>query len=238
MIKPYQKLADYYYDEWGNFSLQYLQLIDYVSSEYGFSPDSILDIACGTGNLISALHSMGKHLVGCDISPQMIQIAQETNPDVEFHIVDMIDIDLNHKFDMTVCAFDSINYLLNGSEVSKLFAVVHAHLVAGGFFLFDVNTPHIYREHHNTVLPRNISGVHIKQTITYDEETELAYTVFDFGAGETERHVQKAYDDETIAGLLKQNSFAILDTFANIEFAAPASDAKRLIYVVRKQEVS
>jgi 2-polyprenyl-3-methyl-5-hydroxy-6-metoxy-1,4-benzoquinol methylase len=80
MLKPYQKLADYYYDEWGNFSLQYLQLIDYISSECGFWPESILDIACGTGNLVSALGSMGKQIVGCDISLQMIAIAKKTTP--------------------------------------------------------------------------------------------------------------------------------------------------------------
>jgi len=238
MIKPYQKLADYYHDEWGNFSLQYLQLLDYMASESGFSPDSILDIACGTGNLISALHSMGKQVVGCDISPQMIAIAKEANPDVEFHVVDMTQIDLNRKFDLAVCAFDSINYLLSENDVSKLFAVVHAHLAQGGFFLFDVNTPHIFKEQHNTVIPREIDGVKFTQTASYDEENALAYTVFDFGAGQVERHVQKAYDDETIAGLLRENNLTILDTFGNIEYMATAKDAKRLIYVVRKPEVS
>jgi len=234
MLKPYQKLADYYYDEWGNFSLQYLELIDYIASEYGFVPDSILDIACGTGNLISALHSMGKHVVGCDISPQMITIAQKNNPNIEFHVVDMTQIDLNRKFDLAVCAFDSINYLLTENDVSKLFSVVHTHLVDSGFFLFDVNTPHIFRDQHDTVIQKESGGVKFTQTATYDEQNTLAYTVFDFSAGETERHVQKAYDDKIITDLLKQNSFEILDTFANIGFSAPVKEAKRLIYVVRK----
>ncbi|MFC1950853.1 class I SAM-dependent DNA methyltransferase [Chloroflexota bacterium] len=235
MIEPYHKLADYYYNEWGNFSLQYLQLIDYVASQYGFSPDSILDIACGTGNLISELHSMGKSVAGCDISPQMLKIAKEHNPYVEFHIVAMTEINLNRRFDLAVCAFDSVNYLLSTDDVSRLFAIVHAHLCEGGFFLFDVITLHKSREYHKTIVNREISGVHIKDTMTYDEQNNLAYHVLDFGTGQVERHVQKPYDDETITGLLKQNSFEILDTFANIEFDAPASDAKRLIYVVRKQ---
>jgi SAM-dependent methyltransferase len=233
MLKPYQKLAKYYYDEWGNFSLQYLQLIDYISSQYGFSPDSILDIACGTGNLISTLRGMGKHVVGCDISPQMLAIAKENNPDVEFHTVDMLDTKLDRKFDLAICAFDSINYLLKGNGVSKLFAIVHAHLVAGGFFLFDTNTPHIFRERQG-IVAREIYGTKFTSTVSYDEQTELAYTIFDFGAGEIEQHVQKAYDDKTIAGLLRENDLELLDTFANIEYMAPAKNAKRLIYVVKK----
>jgi len=238
MLKPYQKLADYYYDEWGNFSLQYLQLIDYISSECGFWPESILDIACGTGNLVSALGSMGKQIVGCDISPQMIAIAKKNNPDIKFHIVDMTEINFDRKFDLAICAFDSINYLLSGTDVFRLFAVVHAHLANGGFFLFDVNTPLIFREQHNTIIHRKIGSAKFTQTASYDERNALAYTVFDFGAGQIERHVQKAYDDKTISGLLKQNSFEILDTFGDIEYMAPASDAKRLIYVVRKSLVS
>jgi SAM-dependent methyltransferase len=238
MLQPYQRLADYYYNEWGNFSLQYLELVNYIASEYGFVPDSILDIACGTGNLISALHGMGKHVVGCDISPQMIAIAKENNPDVEFHIIDMLNIDLNRKFDLAVCAFDSINYLLSENDISKLFGIVSVHLADGGFFLFDVNTPHIFKEQHNSIIEREIGGTKFTQTATYDEKQGLAYTVFDFGAGETERHIQKAYDDETIIDLLQQNSFEILDTFANIGFSAPIKEAKRLIYVVRKHQVS
>jgi SAM-dependent methyltransferase len=233
MIKPYQKLADYYYDEWGNFSLQYLHLIAYVSSEYGFWPESILDIACGTGNLISALRSMGKQVVGCDISPQMIAIAQNNNPDVEFHTVNMIDISLNYKFDLATCAFDSINYLLSKQDVSKLFAVVHSHLADDGIFMFDVNTQHIFRDNAG-IFAKDVNGATFTQTATYDEQSELAYTVFDFGNGEIERHAQRAYADETITALLEQNLFEILDTFGDIEFDVPVKDAKRLIYVVRK----
>lgn len=237
MIKPYEKLARFYYDEWGDFSLQYLQLIDYVASEYGFVPDSILDIACGTGNLIKALASIGKHVVGCDISAQMIAVAKENNPDVEFHLADMTRINLNQRFDMTICAFDSINYLLAENKVSTLFSVVHRHLVPGGFFLFDVNTSHIFREQHGFQDSKIIGGIEFTQFTKYDEETELAYTVFDFNGGQ-ERHTQKAYDDETITRLLQGDRFEILDTFANIAFAAPVNNAKRLIYVVRKPQVS
>jgi len=222
----------------GNYSLQYLQLIDYVASHYGFSPDSVLDIACGTGNLISALRDMGKHVVGCDLSPQMLTVAGKRNPDVEFHQCNMTEIALDRSFDLAVCAFDSINYLLNESEVSKLFAVVHAHLANGGFWLFDVITPHKFLEHHGTVETKEIDGIKLTITRSYDEDRELGYTVIDFGTGDIEHHVQKAYDDKTIAGLLEQNGLGILDTFANIEFAAPAKDAKRLIYVVRKAQVS
>lgn len=238
MIQPYEKLAGYYYNEWGNYSLQYLRLIDYVAWQYGFSPDSVLDIACGTGNLVSALHHMGKQVVGCDISPQMLAIAREHNPYVEFCRCSMTELSLNRGFDMAICAFDSVNYLLSKYEVCKLFAAVHAHLANGGFWLFDVITPPQFREHHGTVETKEIDGTKLTITRSYDENRELGYTVIDFGPGDIERHVQKAYADETIAGLLEQNALAILDTFANIDFAAAAKDAKRLIYVVRKQQVS
>ena len=52
----------------------------------------------------------------------------------------MADFDLGRRFDVVVCAFDSINHLLDVASWASLLACVDRHLTESGLFVFDVNT--------------------------------------------------------------------------------------------------
>jgi len=72
---------------WG---LDYLTYISFVVSLIReLSPQSLLDIGCGDGRLISHVKSFVPHVVGVDISKQAIAFARAFNPDVEFYCVDI-----------------------------------------------------------------------------------------------------------------------------------------------------
>jgi len=72
---------------WG---LDYLTYISFVVSLIReLSPQSLLDIGCGDGRLISLVKSFVPKIVGVDISKQAIAFARAFNPDVEFHCVDI-----------------------------------------------------------------------------------------------------------------------------------------------------
>ena len=46
----------------------------------------VLEVGCGTGNLLAALKP--RYGVGLDLSPEMIQIAAESHPDLHFFVLD------------------------------------------------------------------------------------------------------------------------------------------------------
>jgi len=72
---------------WG---LDYLTYISFVVSLIReLSPQSLLDIGCGDGRLISLVKSFVPKIVGVDISRQAIAFARAFNPDVEFYCVDI-----------------------------------------------------------------------------------------------------------------------------------------------------
>ena len=76
-IKHYDKLAEKRH-YWKNRNKYY-----YIDQENYFrflipEDSSILELGCGTGDLLNALHP--KRGVGVDISPQMIQIANKNIP--------------------------------------------------------------------------------------------------------------------------------------------------------------
>lgn len=68
---------------------------------------SVIEIGCGNGYLLEQLKP--SRAVGIDISPEMIRIAREKNPDYEFIEMDTDCITLNEKFDFVIIS-DTIGY--------------------------------------------------------------------------------------------------------------------------------
>src|SRR5688572_14496625 len=73
---------------------------DIISYCSYFSHDNIqvLEIGCGTGDLLSAIP--GKRKTGIDFSPNMIEAAKKKHPGIEFHVMAAEDIQLEEKFDL------------------------------------------------------------------------------------------------------------------------------------------
>ena len=77
---------------------------------------NILEIGCGTGNLLSSLNP-GKG-VGIDFSPGMIKIASKKYPRLKFLCVDVHDFDTREKFDYIIIS-DTIGYFADIQRVFK-----------------------------------------------------------------------------------------------------------------------
>lgn len=77
---------------------------------------SILEVGCGTGFNIAQLK--GKDKVGIDFSSEMIAVAKEQHPGIEFQVMDAENITLDRKFD--VILFNNIiGYLDNIQDVLR-----------------------------------------------------------------------------------------------------------------------
>ncbi|MCE7011001.1 methyltransferase domain-containing protein [Kibdelosporangium philippinense] len=55
---------------------------------------TVLDAACGPGLYAEELVARGAHVIGCDLSPRMVELASQRIPSGEFHVHD-----LNHPID-------------------------------------------------------------------------------------------------------------------------------------------
>jgi len=85
----YQKKFSYYYNDISKYFNFYLN-----------EEDSILDVGCGNGSLLSKLK--GNKKVGIDFSEEMISESKELFPELEFYLQDAENINLNHKFDVVI----------------------------------------------------------------------------------------------------------------------------------------
>ena len=61
---------------------------------------SILEVGCGTGELLNSIK--GKKKTGIDFSAKMIDIAQSSFPDISFHVMPAENIALNEKYDLII----------------------------------------------------------------------------------------------------------------------------------------
>jgi len=70
--------------------------------------ESATDIGCeSNGRIIELLLSEGFEVEGLDISPEMIRLAQERNPDQVFHLADICEWEFPKQYDF-ISAWDSI----------------------------------------------------------------------------------------------------------------------------------
>lgn len=102
------------------------RLIDLLELRRG---ESVLDVACGPGNLTSVLaKSTGGRVVGTDISEGMIEQARASYPGIEFRRVAAEDLDYAAEFDVVFCnsAFQWFK------EAGRATDAMRAALVDGG----------------------------------------------------------------------------------------------------------
>ncbi|MCW5849050.1 MAG: methyltransferase domain-containing protein [Anaerolineae bacterium] len=61
--------------------------------------ERILDLGCGTGHLTAQIAQSGATLVGLDSSPEMIQLARQHYPGLQFVVADAADFQVDEPFD-------------------------------------------------------------------------------------------------------------------------------------------
>jgi SAM-dependent methyltransferase len=96
---------------------------------------SILDVGCGTGEHLRFLKEY--NVTGIDLDPTFLKIAREKRSDGNFQVADMQRFELSAKFDILICLFSSIGYLLNEEAIGSALACFKAHLALGGAIFIE-----------------------------------------------------------------------------------------------------
>jgi SAM-dependent methyltransferase len=107
----------------------------------------LLDLCCGTGQLASALTSLGYNVTGIDNSTKMLDFARRNAPAAEFVQADARRFNLPDSFDAIVSTFDSLNHFLSLEELSAVFRQTWLALAPAGWFFFDMNVERGFLAH-------------------------------------------------------------------------------------------
>jgi SAM-dependent methyltransferase len=107
---------------------------------------TLLELACGTG---AVLQHLANHyeVSGLDISPEMLSVARMKLPEAPLYQTSMVTFEIDKKFDVIICVFDSINHVLSFADWRRVFRQAARHLTEDGVFLFDINTERKLQRH-------------------------------------------------------------------------------------------
>ncbi len=227
-------MADIEYDAWADFILSY-------AADAGLGVHSVLDLACGTGNLTRQLVNQNLELTGLDASAEMLQVAAERLPDVEWVQGDLRTFELGRTFDLITCVFDSLNNLTHDGDLLRALRRTRAHLNPGGLLAFDVNTRLGVRElwEGDSIegledLPGG-AQVHYHWSHRHDPEQDLgvvqAFCRIVGGAeGEefVETHFERGYDPAELNLALGEAGFASWEILEYPDYAPPEADSPRV----------
>lgn len=116
---------------------------------YGKLPNlknkTVLCVGCGTGEEVKYLNSLGvKKIIGIDISEKLIELAQESYPDLEFHVMDVETLNFPSDYFDFIYSSLTMHYL---ESWTKALQCVNRVLKKNGIFLFSTTHPFFSATH-------------------------------------------------------------------------------------------
>lgn len=175
---------------------------------------SIMELACGSGEITIRLAKEGYQVAASDISEDMILEAKkkEGSDQVSWSVMDMSRFEDDHMYDGILCLCDSFNYLLEDAQVNEMLKQVYAHLNPNGVFIMDMHSLDRLYEFEEEYNEAGRIMDHEYQWTIYAVEDRI-YQNFAFydeeGRVTLEQHIQRVYDPMDIAQRLKQLGFQV-----------------------------
>lgn len=230
----------------------YAQRAEYLLSLFrmhtGRRPDTMLDLACGSGNLTLELAQRGIDMIGVDSSGDMLALAAEKAIGRALRVLwleqDMRELDLYGTVECAVCTLDSLNHLLRISELVTVFRHLSLFIEPGGWLIFDVNTPY----KHSKILSENAfvfeesdffcvwRNHFIKSTCEVDMLLD-----FFVPSGEdsysrlTDTVRERAYSRRTWENCLRKTGFYTSAVYEDMKTCDPSPRCERWVFVAQNR---
>ena len=102
-------------------------------------PDAqtLLDVACGTGEHALALAAQGFDVDGTDIEPAFVEMARRKHPEGSFFEADMRTLETPTRYDAVVCLFSSIGYVLTVEYLNQTLRAFARCVRPGGVVIVE-----------------------------------------------------------------------------------------------------
>lgn len=128
---------DAIYDDLGHDAPADVDALFLLLDERGVRPASVLDVACGTGRHVPSFSERVDLVVGTDASEDMLKVAIDRSPHVEFVKADFRTMDLQRRFDLVTCLFSSVGHVADEAELRQAIAAMSTHVEHDGALIIE-----------------------------------------------------------------------------------------------------
>lgn len=207
---------------------------------------SILEMACGTGNLTKELLELGYNVDGFDLSVDMLSVAKEKLKryrNLRLFKLDMTKFAMDKKYDAVLAACDSINYILEYSGIYSCFERVYNHLKPGGIFVFDINSEFKLKDIlGNNIFLEDRDNVFYTWENQLDESTgivDFILTFFTTDDGSNyrrfdEHHRERIYAVDFLVEALNKSGFSKIEYYKAFTFDSVNNKTERISFIAIK----
>lgn len=199
---------------------------------------SVLEVAAGNCCLAENLIKSFPDYLCSDISFSMLK--QNKNHSLNKVCFDMKRIPLTKRFDVVICAFDSINYLMRKKDVMNFFLEIKNILTDRGIFLFDAALEKNSFKHQKYASKKgSFNGVTFNRQSIYLQSSRIHKNIFEItypdGTKFREIHNQKIYPLEFYFEALEKAGLYTVECFNAFTFRDCRATDLRAQFVVKRK---
>lgn len=244
------------YSEWASvydrltLNVPYHDIVAYLLEHFRrihHTPGNMLDLACGTGNVMLEFLKKGYDIYGADGSIEMLTQAKDKCVQTGFAQTLLIqqkmeNLSVYEPLDTVVCCLDSINHITDIDKIEAAFHSIYQCLRDDGCFVFDMNTIH---KHENVL--GNHSYIYDLEDIfcawqnTYKGNGLVKVELEIFSRNEnrlyrrsSDAFYERAYALDAIVDRLEHSGFVGIEAFHEMSFEPPRADSQRIQIICRK----
>lgn len=239
-MKPYTDIAPVYdsllrhvdYQEWYEYILS-------VMKKHVEHPRLLLELGCGTGRFGSKFSNDGYTIYGIDKSLDMLLVAK-TRAFLNFRIFcgDITRFYVSEKIDFIFSVHDTMNYLLDNTDILNMFHCVKEIMHEKSIFMFDITTEHnILKNFDGKTSHFQFKNSTVKWSNTYDAGKKLINSTLSFNrAGNitVEEHIQRIYSISEITRLVHESGLEVLGIFGDYTHESPHDESIMINFITRK----
>jgi SAM-dependent methyltransferase len=135
---------------------------------YGIDKNAkLIDVGCGTGNHSVLLAEYGYDIKAVDLSPDMINIANDKGSKVSFEAGNIITLAID-KYKGAYSLFNVVNCIPDPNILRNFFQAVYNNLEECGLYVFECWNPIAVLQDHPKEVSRSYDhdGYHIERTVS------------------------------------------------------------------------
>ncbi|MXZ03604.1 MAG: class I SAM-dependent methyltransferase [Chloroflexi bacterium] len=205
----------------------------------------VLDVGCGTGELLCLARGSGHtgRLCGLDPADAMLDEARKQE-DVEWVLGDLSSVDWEREFDLTVMTGHAFQVLVEDDEIRDALGAIRSALTDSGRFVFETRNPRV-REWESWVPENAVTVEHGGRAVKMAHQVEepVVGDVVSFTATfsspswdrpQVSRSTLRFLNEDKLCGFLDDAGLVIDEQFGDWERQQLTSASPEIITVARR----